>query len=237
MMGVGEDDIWRIGEAFNSWAAANPNLLPEALKSAVPVTFANRSNNSFGTHEIQIAQLLFKNPEILSHPAITSWSKTLNPIDFSFLGIDLSEVPNLNAFFGMFIGRFSSLTLSTVLLWIIPILSGLSTWASSRIASPTKKTKKEKKLILSEEEKKKQDNASNATNDTMRSMTMIMPIFSAWFAFTLPAAVGLYWITSNIIQIVQHIFVTKYFTHDISLEELEGDIKNVKSRKKRKKSR
>ena len=152
--------------------------------------------------------------------------------------MDLSEIPNLSAFFGMFLGRFSALTRETVTLWSIPILSGLSSFISSRIVSPTpKKTKAEKKLILSEEEKKAQEKTANATNSTMSSMTMIMPIFSAWFAFTLPAAVGLYWIISNIIQIVQHIFVTKYFTHDISLEELEGDIKNVKSRKKRIKSR
>ena len=237
MMGVGEADIWRIGEAFNAWAANNPDALPSALKSAIPVTFADRHNNTFGLHEIQIAQLLFKNPEILSHPAIANWSESLRPIDFSFLGMDLSEVPNLSAFFGLFIGKVSDLTLSTALLWIIPILSGLSSFASSKIAAPAQKTKKDKKLILSEEEKKAQGNTGGTANDTMKSMTTIMPIFSAWFAFTLPAAVGLYWIISNVIQIIQHVLVTKYFVKDISLEEIEGDIKNVKSRKKRKKSR
>lgn len=236
MMGVSAEDIWRIGEAFNSWAASNPTLLPDALKSAVPVTFADRSNNSFGLHEIQIAQLLFKNPEILAHPAIASWGKSLNPIDFGFLGMDLSEVPNFNAFLAMFVGKFNNLTTNTVLLWTIPILSGVSSFAASRVVSPVKKKKKKKGIILSEEEKKLESNANSSTNDTMQSMTMIMPIFSAWFAFTLPAAVGLYWIISNVIQIIQHIFVTKYFTNDVSLEELEGDIKNVKSRKKRKKS-
>jgi YidC/Oxa1 family membrane protein insertase len=71
----------------------------------------------------------------------------------------------------------------------------------------------------------------------MKTMTTIMPLFSAWFAFTLPAAIGLYWTVSNVIQIAQHFYVKKFFNNDISLEELEGDIKNVKSRKKRKKSR
>ena len=70
----------------------------------------------------------------------------------------------------------------------------------------------------------------------MRSMTTIMPLFSAWFAFTLPAAVGLYWIVSNVIQVIQHVLVTKYFESGISDEEIEGEINNVKkSRKNRKK--
>ncbi len=239
MMGVDESEIWRIADAFNAWATANPDLLPANLKGIVPVTYLEKiQNNTFGTYEIQIAQLIYKYPEILEYSAVANWDEVIRPINFGFFGMDLSEIPNLNAFFGMFLGKFSALTRETVTLWIIPILSGLSSFASSKIVSPTpKKTKAEKKAILSEEEKKAQDKATNSTNSTMSSMTMIMPIFSAWFAFTLPAAVGLYWIISNIIQIVQHILVTKYFTHDISLEELEGDIKNVKSRKKRKKSR
>lgn len=235
MMGVGEGDIWRIGQAFNSWVAANQDLVPEALKNGV--TFADRTHNTFGNYEIQIAQLLYRYPEILENSAITSWGKTLSPINFGFFGMDLSEVPNLSAFFGMFIGRTSDLTLSTVLLWIIPILSGLSSFAASRVVSPNKPEKKDKKRILSEEEKAAQSAGASAS-DSMQTMTMIMPIFSAWFAFTLPAAVGLYWITSNLIQIVNHILVSRYFTTDISLEELEGEIKNVrKGRKKRKKSK
>ena len=241
MMGIGAEDIWRIGEAFNAWAAANGELLPEALKKAVPVTYLkDMRNNTFGTNEIQIAQLLFKHPEILNHPAITSWDKVLRPINFGFFGMDLSEVPSLGAFLGMFVGRFTGLTKSTVLLWTIPILSGVSSFAASKMASPARTAKKDKSVILSEEEKKAQ-NGGGAGSDTMKSMTTIMPIFSAWFAFTLPAAVGLYWIISNVIQIAQHIFVTKYFNADISLEDIEGEIENVrkgkKSRKNRKKSR
>ena len=234
MMGVDAAEIWRIGEAFNTWAAANVELLPDALKNLIPVTYQKGMGNvnTFGNYEIQIAQMLFKYPEILKHPAILNWDTVLKPIDFSFLGMDLSAVPNLGAFGGMFIGKFSAVTKDVALLWSIPILAGLSSLASSKIASAAPKT--DKKVILSEAEKA--ENKASATNDTMRSMTTIMPLFSAWFAFTLPAAVGLYWIISNVIQILQHIFVTKYFSGDISQEDIEGEIQNVKkSRKNRKK--
>ncbi len=237
MMGVGAGDIWRIAEAFNTWAAANTDALPEAIKNIVPLTYQKGlgNTNTFGSHEIQIAQLLFKHPEILNHPAILAWEQGLRPIDFTFFGMDLSSIPNLSAFFGMFIGKFSAITKDVALLWIIPILSGFSSWLSSKVASPSKeKEKKDKNIVLSEEEKA--ENKANPSTDTMKSMTAIMPIFSTWFAFTLPAAVGLYWTVSNLIQILQHTLVSKFIKSDISEEDIEGEINNVKkSRKNRKK--
>ena len=234
MVGVDASEIWRIADAFNTWASANVEALPESLAKIIPVTYQHSmSNNTFGTYEIQIAQVLFKHPEILNHPAITSWGESLRLIDFDFLGMDLSQIPNLNALLGLFTGRTTSLTLSTVLLWLIPIFSGLSSWLSSRVASGQQK--KNKNEVIAEADKPK--DGGNAA-DTMKTMTVIMPLFSAWFAFTLPAAVGLYWIISNLIQIIQQVFVTKFFVTDISAEEIEGEINNVrKGRKNRKKSR
>ena len=37
---------------------------------------------------------------------------------------------------------------------------------------------------------------------SMKMMMLIMPIFSIWIAFTVPAAVGLYWIYSNLVNMV-----------------------------------
>lgn len=234
MMGVSPEDIWRIAEAFNAWGAANADKVPAGI--TLPLTYAKGmgADNTFGMNEITISQMLYNYPEILNHPAITSWDKVITPINFSFLGMDLSETPSLNAFFGMFIGKFSNVTPSVALLWIIPILSGFSSWLASRITNPSSAEKPKKGVVLSEAEKS-QMKTSNSTNDTMRTMTMIMPLFSAWFAFTLPAAVGLYWTVSNLIQILNHLLVKKYMTETISEEELEGEIQNVKSRKNRKK--
>jgi len=236
MMGVGAEDIWRIAEAFNAWATANKDMLPEALSKIVPVTYAEKmANNTFGTYEISIAQQLFKNPEILTHPYIKNWGETLSLIDFSFLGIDLSEIPNLNAFFGMFLGNVKNLTKETVLLWIIPIVSGLSSFASSKVAMAQQgQPKKKKNEVVAEADRV--DNENSAAS-TMKTMNIMMPLFSAWFAFTLPAAVGLYWIISNVIQIVQQIVVTKYLVRDVSAEVLEGDINNVKKNRKNRKKR
>ncbi len=235
MMGVGFEDTWRIAEAFNAWAASNPDALPEALAKIVPVSYQEKmANNTFGNNEIQIAQMIFKHPEILQHPAIQSWTEAIKPINFDFFGMDLSETPSFGKLLGIFTGNIAGITLNTVLLWIIPALSGFSSWLASYISRPDS-AKKDKNVVLAENEKPQ--NNSGTAGDTMKTMTTIMPLFSAWFAFTLPAAIGLYWTVSNIIQILQQIYVKKFFKNDISLEELEGEINNVKNRKKRKKSR
>ncbi len=234
MMGVSAADIWRIAEAFNTWGAANADIIADK-GITLPITYAKGMGNanSFGMYEIQISQMLYDYPEILKQPTLANWDKVIEPVDFSFFGVNLAETPNLSKFFGMFIGKFSDVTAAVALLWLIPLLSGLSSWLTSKITSPAPANKPKKGMVLSEAEKAEMK--TNTTSDTMRTMTMIMPLFSAWFAFTLPAAVGLYWIVSNIIQIVNHFLVKKYMTENISDEELEGEIQNVKSRKNRKK--
>lgn len=236
MIGVGEGDMWRIAEAFNTWALTNKDLLPDALAKIIPVTYGEgMANNTFGVNEISIAQQLFKNPEILEHPYIKNWGETLNLINFSFLGMDLSETPNLNAFFGVFLGNVKNLTKETVLLWIIPVVSGLSSFASSKVAQAQQgQPKKKKNEVIAEADRV--DNQNSAAS-TMKTMNIMMPLFSAWFAFTLPAAVGLYWIISNIIQVVQQVVVTKYLVPEVSAEVLEGDINNVKKNRKNRKKR
>ena len=236
LMGVGAEDIWRIAEAFNAWAVSNTDLLPKELAKILPVTYTDKmASNTFGTYEISIAQQLFKNPEILEHPFIKNWGENLKLIDFRFLGMDLAEIPNLGAFFGVFLGNVKNLTKETVLLWIIPIVSGLSSFAVSKVASAQQgQPKKKKNEVIAEADRV--DNG-NSAESTMKTMNIMMPLFSAWFAFTLPAAVGLYWIISNVIQIVQQVVVTKYLVPEVSAEILEGDINNVKKNRKNRKKR
>lgn len=231
MMGVGFEDTWRVAEAFNTWAStAAPETLGN-LANIVPVTFQKQmSSNSFGNNEIQIAQILFDHKEILQHPAILGMGKALNPINFDFFGMNLAQNPNFGKLWGLLFSGHG-VSVNDALLWIIPALSGFSAWFSSYITRPAQ-PKRDKNIVLAENEKPQ----TKAGGDTMKTMSAIMPIFSTWFAFTLPAAIGLYWTVSNIIQIAQHFYVKKFFNDDISLEELEGEIKNVKNRKKRKKS-
>ena len=57
----------------------------------------------------------------------------------------------------------------------------------------------------------------------MKSMNVIMPLMSAYFCFIMPSGVGIYWIMSSLLQVVQQVVITK-----ILLKKAEGETLNVK---------
>jgi YidC/Oxa1 family membrane protein insertase len=66
--------------------------------------------------------------------------------------------------------------------WALPILSAVTTWLSSR---------------------------QTATDPSQKTMTIVMPIFMGWITMRLPAGAALYWVTNNIISIVQQWFIQR----------------------------
>ena len=116
-----------------------------------------------------------------------------------------------------------------VMLWTIPVLSGISSFISGKLSQP-KTEKVDKNIVLAEADQPKKNPSS------MSSMLYFMPILSAYFTFQFPAAVGLYWIVSNIVQLVQQLLINKLLMPKYSALIPEGDIIDVKkSRKNRKK--
>ncbi len=80
------------------------------------------------------------------------------------------------------------------LLLLIPILSGLTALVSSLITS-----------------KFSSANMEGQGTGMMKGMMLIMPLMSVWISFSVPAGVGLYWIFSNLISIVQSIVMHKVY--------------------------
>jgi len=52
--------------------------------------------------------------------------------------------------------------------------------------------------------------ANDTMNSTMKSMNMMMPLMSAWFCFTLPAGMGLYWIMGAVVRGIQQWAINKH---------------------------
>ena len=132
---------------------------------------------------------------------ITNWANhapaPLNEwgINFNFLGLDLSQTPSTAMQFFNDIGGH----IGVVMLLIIPILAFVSAVAQSKIS-----------MKLSGQDKNK--SAANEQAQSMsKVMTWMMPVITGYFTFILPAGVGLYWIISGIITIIQQIALNKYF--------------------------
>ena len=147
--------------------------------------------------QIQLAKAVNDNWDQVAHFA----PEGLVPIDFNFFGLDLSAIPQ--------IGEFNAL-------WMIPILSGLTAFLSS-------------KVMQSMQKKTSPQNAATQMNSTMNTMLIMMPLMSVWIAFTLPASMGIYWIINNVFTMLQEVALTWYI---LKFDKAEDD-EETKERKRR----
>ena len=120
-------------------------------------------------------------------------------INFDFLGLDLSNTPNFNAFSW---------------LWLIPVLAGVTTFALSWLTTRQANSKK------TEEQKRKEE--ENPTANTMQTMTKIMPLITVWIAFNFPAGLGFYWIMNNLFKMVQQVAVNMILSKEDPLVVEQG---------------
>ncbi len=228
LMGMPKEEAWRVVNALKEWGETNPDAIHAFLGEIKMSSLDQLAQNGYSMvkrYEIPIARLMQTYPEIVNNHWIAGSGKTYEVINFNFLGMDLSQTPNLGAMVSLLLGRINGLALSTVVLWIIPILSGLSSFASMKLSQ-----------AMQPQQAPQRDANGEEKPNPMKGMNLFMPFISAWFAFTLPAAIGLYWVVSNLLQMAQQVVLTKVIKIDVTEEQIEGEIVNVKkNRKKRKK--
>lgn len=222
--------MWRIVSAIEDWGAGNPdavNQLLSSMKIDSLNVFVEQQFKNFGQYEIQIARFLHEYPAIMNSHWITDTGITYTLIDFNFFGIDLSATPDLWGLIGLITGKLpeGGITWNTIGLWLIPIIAGGSSYLTSKLTQ----------AMQPPQPVQKDENGMEKPNP-MKTMMIMMPLFSAWIAFTMPAAIGFYWILSSILQLVQQIAINKVanvdLTDDIVKEEMENAKKNRKKRKK-----
>ena len=113
-------------------------------------------------------------------------------LNYSFLGLDLASTPwEVVTSFALNAAFFGML--------LIPIITGLS------------------QLVMTMYTMKTQP--SNAGNASMKMMMYTMPLMTVYFAFVMPAALGVYWIAQSIFSLIQEVFMTKIFNKKIEEEE------------------
>ncbi len=128
--------------------------------------------------------------------------------NFTTLGIDLSVNPS-----------FTQINWY----WLIPILVFVGMMAST--------------MILRKFTYQAPETAEAQNNTSMKVMNVAMPLMSAWISFSVPAAVGCYWIFRNIISVVERIIISKIMpVPKMTEEELRAAEREYGSKKKPQKS-
>lgn len=110
--------------------------------------------------------------------------------NLGFMNIDLGKIPKLN---------FTEDVATYLPLLLIPILAVITTYFSS-------------KMVMTRTQNSKNSNNQNQEDMSAsmnKSMMFIGPIMTGFISFQAPAALGLYWLTSNVFQIIQQYFINK----------------------------
>lgn len=129
---------------------------------------------------------------------------------------NVEKINHMNNFLGINLAEAPGFALTTALL--IPILSGLTQWISTKMMTMNQPVN---------------DNASeeNTMASSMKMMNNMMPLMSAFFCITMPAGLGIYWVATSVVMIIQQLFLNIYFSH-MDMEEMI--MKNLeKANKKR----
>lgn len=124
-------------------------------------------------------------------------------VDLHFLGLNLGLTPE--------VGRFSAL-------WIIPLLSGGTAFLVGYITQRLQAAAAN------------QDNSQ--TQKAGMAMLLTMPLMSLFFTFTMPAGVGLYWITSNVLTIGQSYALNHFMNPKDYVEKVKREAETRKARRR-----
>ena len=133
----------------------------------------------------------------------------------SFLGLNIGNSPS-------YVMREAIASKSFILIIAaisIPVLSAVTQWINVKLM-PQQDTGNNKNA----------NDQQSAMMQSMKTMNMFMPIMSAFFCYTLPAGMGLYWVAGAVVRSIQQVVINKHIDK-IDLDEV---IKNNEEKAKKK---
>lgn len=214
-------------EGYNPMSGCLPSLVPIIILFGLidviykPLTHIARLSTDTINGLIEIA----KNAGIITQNASSQEILVINAVNtnpelFSSVGADvLQKIQSIDLnFLGINLGEMP--TLGWNLLVLIPILSGVTSLLIS----------------LYSMHKSQQLQGQQSGMGMMKGMMIVMPLFSVFFAFQVPAGVGVYWIFSNLFSGLQTFLLHKIWSPErvaakLEAEKAAGKIKQKKPSK------
>ena len=170
------------------------------------------SDMSMLADHYDLSQLTYQGELILSNDTTRGLIDTYN----NFLGINIGNSPSY-----MVSQAWSSPDgikwLMIIVAFIIPVLSAATQWVNI-------------KLMPQADTSNNQNDQQNSMMQSMKMMNTTMPLMSAFFCFTLPAGMGLYWIAGSVVRSIQQVIINKHIDK-IDIDEL---IKNNEEKRVKK---
>lgn len=120
--------------------------------------------------------------------------QSLFPAISDAIGQNAAVVERMNTFLGLNMAEAPGWVPSFA--WIIPVLAAVSQWFSTK--------------LMSGNQPSTSADAENPMAQSMKTMTTTMPLFSAFICITMPAGLGIYWIATSVVTIIQQLIVNAY---------------------------
>ena len=122
----------------------------------------------------------------------------------SFMGLNLSTAPSA---FGFVPNVY----------WLIPVLAGLTQWAST--------------VVMQKQSMPQTGEDGDQSQQMMKSMNVMMPLMSVWFCFSFASGIGLYWIASSVFMLIQQLIMNWFYGKKSDEELLQEAMAKANSKR------
>ena len=160
-----------------------------------------------------LSQLTYEGKLLLSNANTTGLIDTYN----NFFGLNMGDSPLDLAKEAIANGAW----LMVIAAVAIPVLSAVTQWINYKLMPQQTSTSSNS------------NDTAAAMNQSMKTMNTIMPLMSAWFCFTFPSGMGLYWVAGSVVRSIQQIIVNKRMDK-MDIDELikKNEVKSAKKMEK-----
>ncbi len=186
-MGMSDDQIQTLAAQLNwSDVAVSSGWVTAAVMEKAEGLFQNGAYN-------QLYLLSLVTRENLASLQSAVGAEGLFVMNFQFLGIDLSNIPDWKFW-------ADGISPNSIGLFILPLISTGVSFLSMKVSMATNQMNKQV-------ENKQMDS-------TNRMMMWMMPLMSLWIGFTVPAGLSIYWITQYFVSMLQEVICGKMLKKD-----------------------
>lgn len=122
-------------------------------------------------------------------------SDRLVPINYEFLGLNMAATPSVTFW-------TNGLTWAAFGLFLIPLVSAGLSYLQMKVSTAM-------------------NPAAQQGQQQMKSLNFISPLISLWFGFSMPATMGIYWIFTSLLALVQEIILNRFYGKKLQAEQAE----------------
>ena len=168
------------------------------IKDLAPTIFSN--NNYYD--QVIAAQAIPQFAAELQAAIPEIGARTLEGINFNFLGINLGAIPQFNVFASTWVWDWAHIGA-----FLIPVVSTASQFLQMWITQKTNDS-----LVTNEKGIQDQETAKKSQqNQSTQMMRYMMPLMTLWIGFTVSAGLSLYWFIGGLVRMAIDPIMTNHY--------------------------